>query len=45
MEYFGNIKEERLTWADVLFDNGKVDSYDENGESVEYSCHHEKELV
>ena len=27
MEYFNNIKEERLTWEDVLFNNGKVDSY------------------
>ena len=25
MEYFDNIKEERLTWEDVLFNNGKVD--------------------
>jgi len=32
-------------WADVLFNNGKVDSSKENGESVKYSCHREKELV
>jgi hypothetical protein len=30
-------------WADVLFNNGKVDLYDENSESVECSCHREKE--
>ena len=41
MEYFDNIKEERLTWADVLFNDGnKLDLYDE---SVKYSCHCEKE--
>ena len=45
MEYFNNIKEERLTWADVLFNDGKVDLYNKNGESIEYSCHREKELV
>ena len=45
MEYFDYIKEERLTWADVLFNDGKVDLYNKNGESIEYSCHREKELV
>ena len=25
MEYFYNIKEERITWEDVLFNDGKVD--------------------
>ena len=45
MKYFENIKEERLNWEDVLFNNGKVDLYNKNGESVEYSCHREKELV
>jgi hypothetical protein len=40
MEYFDSIKEERLTWVDVLFNDGKLDSYDE---SVKYSCHCEKE--
>ena len=45
MEYFDYIKEERLTWADVLFNDGKVDLYDKNGKSVKYSCHCEKELV
>ncbi len=41
MEYFDNIKEERLTWADVLFNNGKLDLYDKG---VKYLCHCEKEL-
>jgi hypothetical protein len=42
MEYFDNIKEERLTWADVLFNDGKVDSYYKR---ATYSCHCEKVLV
>ena len=45
MIYFHNIIEERLTWEDVLFNDAKVDLYGENGKSVEYSCHCEKELV
>ncbi len=27
LEYFGHAKEETLTWAMVLFNDGKVDSY------------------
>ena len=42
MEHFDNIEEERLTWADVLFNDGKLDLYDK---SVKYSCYCEKELV
>ena len=30
LEYFGHAKEEMLTWAVVLFNDGKVDSYDTN---------------
>ena len=34
MEYFDNIKEERLTWEGVLFNDGKVDSYNKNGLNI-----------
>jgi len=30
LEYFGHAKEEMHTWAVVLFNDGKVDSYDTN---------------
>ena len=40
LEYFGHAKEETLTWAAVLFNDGKVDSYDTNAKVSEYYlCH------
>jgi hypothetical protein len=39
LEYFGHAKEETLTWAMVLFNDGKVDSYDTNAKVSEYLCH------
>ena len=39
LEYFGHAKEETLTWAVVLFNDGKVDSYDTNAKVSEYLCH------
>ena len=38
LEYFGHAKEETLTWAVVLFNDGKVDSYDTNTKVLEYLC-------
>ncbi len=39
LEYFGHAKEETLTWAAVLFNERKVDSYDMNAKVLEYLCH------
>jgi hypothetical protein len=39
IKHFDHTKEERLTWAEVLFYNGKVDLYSENANILEYSCH------
>jgi len=39
LEYFGHAKEETLTWAVVLFNDGNVDSYDTNTKVLEYLCH------
>ena len=39
LEYFGHAKEETLTWAVLLFNDGKVDSYDTNAKVSEYLCH------
>jgi hypothetical protein len=39
INYFDHTKEERLTWAEVLFHNGKVDSYGKNADMSEYLCH------
>ena len=38
LEYFGHAKQETLTWAGVLFNDGKVDSYDMNAKVSEYLC-------
>ncbi len=38
-KYIGNIKEVKLTWAELLFKNGKVDLYNNNADRKEYSCH------
>jgi hypothetical protein len=38
LEYFGHAKEETLTWAAVLFNDGKVDLYDTNAKVLEYLC-------
>ncbi len=42
LEYFGHAKEETLTWVAVLFNDGKVDSYDTNAKVSEYLCHLDK---
>jgi hypothetical protein len=42
LEYFGNAKEETLTWAAALFNYGKVDLYDMNAKVLEYLCHLDK---
>ncbi len=34
MEYFNKIKEVKLTWADVLFNDEKMDIFSENGKIV-----------
>ena len=39
LEYFGHAKEETLTWAVVLFNDGKVYTYDTNDMVSEYLCH------
>jgi hypothetical protein len=39
LEYFEHGKEERLTWAAVLFYDGKIDSYGGKGDAAEYLCH------
>ena len=39
LEYFGHTKKETLTWAAVLFNDGKVNSYDANDMVSEYLCH------
>ena len=39
LEYFGHAKEETLTWAVVLFNDGKVNSYDMDAKVLEYLCH------
>lgn len=41
LEYFGHHakEEEKLTWVVVLFNDGKVDSYDTNTKVSEYLCH------
>jgi hypothetical protein len=44
-KYFGDIKEVKLTWAELLFNNGKVDLYDNNADRKEYSCHLELESM
>ena len=38
LEYFGHAKEETLTWAAVLFNDGKADLYDTNAKVLEYLC-------
>ncbi len=42
LDYFEHSKEERLTWAAVLFYNGKVDLYRSKGDAAEYWCHLEE---
>ncbi len=39
IKHFNHTKEERLTWAEVLFYDGKVDPYGKNANVLEYSCH------
>ncbi len=39
LEYFCHAKEETLTWAVVLFNDGTVNSYDTNAKVSEYLCH------
>ncbi len=39
IKYFNHTKEERLTWAEVLFYDEKVDLYGKNTDVLEYSCH------
>jgi hypothetical protein len=43
IKHFDHTKEETLTWAEVLFHNGKVDSYGYNTDIMEESCHHQQE--
>ncbi len=39
LEYFEHGEEERLTWAAVLFYDGKVNSYGGKGDAAQYLCH------
>ncbi len=40
LKYFNHSKVERLTWAAILFHNGKVDLYSKtNRDAAEYLCH------
>ncbi len=39
LDYCKHGKEERLTWAAVLFYDGKVDSYGGKGNAAGYLCH------
>ena len=39
LEYVGHAKEEKLTWAAVLFNKTKVDLYEANAKDLEYLCH------
>ena len=41
MQYFMQEKTKRLSWSAPLFNDGKVDSYDENA-AAEYLCHLEQ---
>ena len=34
MQYFDKIEEVKLTWSRIIFDDGKVDAYSENGKIV-----------
>lgn len=34
MQYFDKIEEEKLTWSRIIFDDGKVDAFSENGKIV-----------
>ena len=36
ISYFLNIKENKLTWAKALLNDGKVDLYGENADGIEY---------
>ena len=45
LEYFGHAKEKLLTWAGVLFNNGKVNLYDTNAKVLEYLCHLNKRCM
>jgi hypothetical protein len=43
---FDRIKEDKLTWVEALFNDGKVKAYGENSNRMEFSCQHgEKELM
>ncbi len=39
LDYCEHGEEERLTWAAVLFYDGKVNSYGGKGDEAEYLCH------
>jgi hypothetical protein len=41
MQYFDKIEEVKLTWSRIIFDDGKVDWYSENGKIVNYSQNHD----
>jgi hypothetical protein len=42
IRHFDNIKEDKLIWAEALFNNGNVKSYSENADGMKNSCHCEK---
>ncbi len=43
IKHFDHTKEETLTWVEVLFHNGKVDSYGDNANVIEELCHCQQE--
>ncbi len=45
IKYFDHTKKETLTWTDVLFHDGKVNSYGDNANVMKESCHRQKELL
>ncbi len=45
IRYFDGIQEEKLTWVEVLFNDGKVDLYGKNADSIEYLCHRENKIT
>jgi hypothetical protein len=45
IKYFDHTKEETLTWTEVLFHDGKVDSYGDNANIMKELCHGQKELL
>jgi hypothetical protein len=42
IKYFAHIEEGTLTWVELLLNDGKVDLYSPNDDSMEYLLHLER---